>query len=97
MADMEFLRYADNSTPSSHNIPLTHQFIHHRFFADHNHELLIVKSNRQKTPENPIDPELPATGETGLRFRVKTASDDAVIGVRDREKGETGTKKKRRR
>jgi len=57
----------------------------------------LLNQTGKKTPENPIDPELPATGETGLRFRVKRASDDAVIGVTDREKGETGTKKKRRR
>jgi hypothetical protein len=29
----------------------------------------LLNQTGKKTPENLIDPELPATGETGLRFR----------------------------
>jgi hypothetical protein len=47
----------------------------------------------EKTPENQIDPELPATSETGLSFRAKTASGAPVIGRRPGERGRQGRKK----
>jgi hypothetical protein len=53
----------------------------------------LLNQTGKKTPENPVDLELPATGETGLRFRVKTASDDAVIGRWTGEGGRRGRKK----
>jgi len=53
----------------------------------------LLNQNGKTSPENPIDPELPATGETGLRFRVKTVSGDTVIGATGREGGNEGEKK----
>jgi len=42
----------------------------------------LLNQTSEKTPENPIDPQLPATGKRGLRFRVKTANGGLVIGRR---------------
>jgi len=52
----------------------------------------LLNQTGEKTPENLIDPELPATGKRGLRFSGKTASCGPVIGRRPDEGG-TGTKK----
>ena len=59
---MEILRYSSNLIPSSPNIPPTHQFIHHRFLADHIHDRLIVKSNRQKNARKPERPGVTGDG-----------------------------------
>jgi hypothetical protein len=56
----------------------------------------LLNQTGEKTPENPIDPELPATSETGLRFRAKTASGGPVIGRRPGEGGNRDKKKRRR-
>jgi len=55
----------------------------------------LLNQTGEKTPENLIDPELPATGKRGLRFSGKTASWGPVIGRRPGEGGNRDEKKRR--
>jgi hypothetical protein len=61
-AHTQILRYFNNPISSSSNIPITHQFMHHRFFAESIYHRLIVKSDRQKNARKPERPGVTGDG-----------------------------------